>query len=743
MSITPDKAPESLLASDPNALFLRRTDEINELLDSGASLSGHERNCFFLNTGKGRFATASATSGFDFYDDARAVARSDWDHDGDIDLWFANRTAPRLRFLRNNGTPGAHFIAVRLRGTTSNRDGIGARVMIKAGGHTLLRSLRAGEGFLGQSSKWLHFGLGASPRLDSLVVHWPGGKSESFSGVTADGWFTLAQEKGQAERWQPPKREVVLPLRPFALPDSSEQATVRLCARMPVPELTAFDAAGNPNPIAPAAGRGLFVSLWASWCPACISEFTEFAAHKTKLEQANFDLLALCVNGLGEGDETNFGQAESRLRKFGVKVAHRRADASLLEQLRIIANRVIAQNEPLPLPSGFLLDPDGNLVAFYRGPAPVERLLEDAASLRLKDSAAIFRAALPYPGTWIGESRRHPLDRLANEFIDADFTGAGLAFARKNRQAFASPARFAEIFYRVGNRHAAANDLETAIKYYREALEIHDGSPITHFNLALAFERQGKVDDALVEYQRAIALDPTITVAHLNRGAILARGDATQLKAGIESLQKAVRLNPNLGASHYHLGMALERAQQFPQALQHYRTAALLAPDHYGNAMQLAHLLERGGRFEDALAEYRKIRQVYPDSAQATFQTGLVFEKLKRPADAVTDYRASLDLDPDFVPALNNLAWLLATSKDPKVAAPPEAVGLAMRAANLTEFKRAPILDTLATAQFAAGQKESARTTLSQAIPIARAAGQAAFATELEAKLRNYQAAGP
>ena len=96
MSITPDKAPETLLASDPNALFLKRTDEINELLDSGASLSGHERNCFFLNTGGGKFATASATRGFDFYDDARVVARSDWDHDGDIDLWFANRTAPRL-----------------------------------------------------------------------------------------------------------------------------------------------------------------------------------------------------------------------------------------------------------------------------------------------------------------------------------------------------------------------------------------------------------------------------------------------------------------------------------------------------------------------------------------------------------------------------------------------------------------------------------------------------------------------
>ncbi|MFP6875478.1 MAG: tetratricopeptide repeat protein [Roseibacillus sp.] len=739
MSITPDKAPESLLASDPNALFLQRTDEINELLDSGASLSGHERNCLFLNTGGGHFATASATSGFDFYDDARAVARSDWDHDGDVDLWFANRTAPRLRFLRNNGKRAAHFVALRLRGTSSNGDGIGARVVIKSGKRTLLRSLRAGEGFLGQSSKWLHFGLGTETAIDSLVVHWPGGNAESFSGALADGWFALKQGEGRAKRWQPPKRELRLAKLPFSLPDSSEQAAVRLCARMPIPRLTCYDSAGKAETIAPAKGRGLFVSIWASWCPACQSEFTEFAAHKEELKKANFDMLALCVNGLGEGDDTTFADGEVRLKKFGINVSHRRADTKLLEQLRIIANRIIAQNDSLPLPSGFLLDPDGKVAAFYRGPAPVKRLLADAATLSLADPAAIFRAGLPYKGTWIGDTRVHPLDRLVNEFIDAEFTGPGLEFARKHRSAFASPKNYAEVFSRVGNRHAAASDLDAAIGYYREALVIDDKSPTIHFNLALAFERQRRVDEALVEYQRAITLDPSITVAHLNRGAILARGDAAQLSAGIASLEEAVRLNPNLGASHYQLGMALERAQQFPKALHHYRRAALLAPDHFGNAMQLAHLLERGGQFENALTEYRKIQQIHPRSAQAAFQSGLVLEKLKRAGEAATAYRECLALNPDYVPALNNLGWLLATSETPAIRQPAEALRHAAHAAKLTGFKQAEILDTLATAQFAAGQKESARATLSQAIPIARAAGQAAFAEELEAKLLRYQ----
>jgi Flp pilus assembly protein TadD len=155
--------------------------------------------------------------------------------------------------------------------------------------------------------------------------------------------------------------------------------------------------------------------------------------------------------------------------------------------------------------------------------------------------------------------------------------------------------------------------------------------------------------------------------------------------------------------------------------------------------MQLAHLLERGGQFENALTEYRKIQQIHPRSAQAAFQSGLVLEKLKRAGEAATAYRECLALNPDYVPALNNLGWLLATSETPAIRQPAEALRHAAHAAKLTGFKQAEILDTLATAQFAAGQKESARATLSQAIPIARAAGQAAFAEELEAKLLRYQ----
>ena len=88
----------------PEAVYNYRLgwNALNRLLQQDRSFSGHERNCAFLNSGNGQFVDVSAASGLDFADDGRAVGLVDWDFDGDIDFWIANRSAPQLRFLRND-----------------------------------------------------------------------------------------------------------------------------------------------------------------------------------------------------------------------------------------------------------------------------------------------------------------------------------------------------------------------------------------------------------------------------------------------------------------------------------------------------------------------------------------------------------------------------------------------------------------------------------------------------------------
>ena len=195
MSHSPSSQADISIATDPESQFQQSLRHINQLLDSDGSLSGREPNCMFLNTQNGKFATVSGVSGFDFPDDARALAVTDWDGDGDLDLWVTNRTGPRIRFLQNHLGEGRRYVAVKLEATKGNRDAIGARVEVVFQGNNesrLVRTLRAGEGFLSQSSKWLHFGLGDDP-MERIMVTWPDGSEQSISDVKVNSHLHITQ----------------------------------------------------------------------------------------------------------------------------------------------------------------------------------------------------------------------------------------------------------------------------------------------------------------------------------------------------------------------------------------------------------------------------------------------------------------------------------------------------------------------------------------------------------------------
>ncbi len=119
----------------------------------------------------------------------RGAAFGDFDRDGRLDILVANwRDAPDL--LRNSGGDGAHYLTVRLRGRAANRDAIGARVNLVAGGRRQVREVRSGGSYCSQSDLALHFGLGPHTVAESITVRWPSGASESRRNVPADQMLT-------------------------------------------------------------------------------------------------------------------------------------------------------------------------------------------------------------------------------------------------------------------------------------------------------------------------------------------------------------------------------------------------------------------------------------------------------------------------------------------------------------------------------------------------------------------------
>ncbi|HXO42295.1 MAG TPA: CRTAC1 family protein [Thermoanaerobaculia bacterium] len=141
--------------------------------------SGHQKKKLFRNAGNGTFQEIGALAGVDNDLDGRGLGVADFDNDGLLDFLQTNRDQPSL--LYHNRTAGAgNWIELKLAGVKSNRDAIGARVTLRAGGQRLIREVNGGNGFESQSSTRLHFGLGPAARIDELEIRWPSGLVEKL-----------------------------------------------------------------------------------------------------------------------------------------------------------------------------------------------------------------------------------------------------------------------------------------------------------------------------------------------------------------------------------------------------------------------------------------------------------------------------------------------------------------------------------------------------------------------------------
>ena len=150
----------------------------------------------FRNLGGGRFEEVTAPdTALGAPQVGRGAAYADFDGDGDLDvLVTANGGAPRL--LRNDGGNDNHVLRIRTMGTTSNRDGIGARIDVTAGGATRWQVVRTGSSYLSQSELPVTFGLGDGTRVDALQVTWPSGRVDRIGAVPADRTITVEEGAG-------------------------------------------------------------------------------------------------------------------------------------------------------------------------------------------------------------------------------------------------------------------------------------------------------------------------------------------------------------------------------------------------------------------------------------------------------------------------------------------------------------------------------------------------------------------
>ncbi len=145
-------------------------------------------NRIFRNLGNGRFEDVSAAAGPDFGQRAlyHGTAFADFDHDGRIDV-VANALNSAARMFRNVTSPGGHWLAFRLEGTRSNREGLGATIAVTLpGGRRLYNHATTSVGYASSSEPVVRFGLGRAAVAERVEIRWPSGAAQILSGVAGD-----------------------------------------------------------------------------------------------------------------------------------------------------------------------------------------------------------------------------------------------------------------------------------------------------------------------------------------------------------------------------------------------------------------------------------------------------------------------------------------------------------------------------------------------------------------------------
>ncbi len=160
--------------------------------------------------GKGHFEDVSREAGpvLSLRTTARGACFADYDNDGKVDSFLVNLGA-RGALVHNVSENTGHWIAINLvgamrpgdRGSTpgpaakSNRDGIGARVEVYAGGKRWTAQRVAASGYLSQDDNRMHFGLGAAESIDKIAIHWPSGRDQTLEKQPVDRVITVEEPK--------------------------------------------------------------------------------------------------------------------------------------------------------------------------------------------------------------------------------------------------------------------------------------------------------------------------------------------------------------------------------------------------------------------------------------------------------------------------------------------------------------------------------------------------------------------
>ncbi|HSR52222.1 MAG TPA: CRTAC1 family protein [Acidobacteriota bacterium] len=174
-------------------LFVANGHVYPEVEEYQIGTSYKQRDFLFHNLDGKRFEEVGQASGISAVENSRGAAVGDLDNDGRPDIVVNRLDAAPALYWNRSSLEGRNWIGLRLQGTASNRDAVGARLRLYAGGRVQTREVSAGGSYLSSHDPRLIFGLGSAGKIEKLEIRWPSGQSQTLSSLNVNTYQTLTE----------------------------------------------------------------------------------------------------------------------------------------------------------------------------------------------------------------------------------------------------------------------------------------------------------------------------------------------------------------------------------------------------------------------------------------------------------------------------------------------------------------------------------------------------------------------
>ncbi len=574
---------------------------INEGIRSDYTWSGYQTNNLYLNNGDGSFTESASLLGLGCLEDGRAFALTDLDGDGRYEVLVKNRNSPQLRVLHNQLALTSTSIAIVLRGTTCNRDAVGAVVEIETAQGTQRQMLNAGSGFLSQHTKCLHFGLGDTSGPVDVTVYWPGGAKEEYKSLSPGHRVVLQQGETHIEG----RPFLAVPRHSPAMQHSTPDDLDAPCqtwmvSPIAIPTFHLRDLRGRPFDASSIHQPTLLV-FWQPDCSASAEYLRLLAQHAAAWKRERLDVLTIVV-----------GDAPASLLSGDVSLVQiLLADERTMGVYEIFYRYLYERRRQMPLPTSFLVNAQREVIKVYSGGCAPMQILRDHRAAVTAPADPLARA-LPFRGTYYGAGYHHNYFTYGVAYLQRDYTDQALASFQKAVEV--NPAQ-AGAYYNIGIIYLGKNLLDEARTSLEKAVELDPTDANAWNNLGVVSGEKGNYAEAQRFFEKTLSVRPTHLLALQNLVKLYIYDD--DAGAARRILQQAIAADPSDPQLHLQLAMFAIDQKDSATAQAEFEKILSLQPGNAAALNGLGVLEMRQGQLTKAMQHFQRCHEVDPDFDRA------------------------------------------------------------------------------------------------------------------------------